>query len=51
MALGIICDFIPIMLILVFHYRNFRVRKEAFADQIIEEVEDDNKSEEEIIHL
>ena len=27
LIVGIVCDFIPIMLLLVFHFRNFRVRK------------------------
>ena len=27
MVLGILCDFLPVTLLLIFHFRNFRVRK------------------------
>ena len=29
LLIGIVCDFVPIMPLMVFHYRNFQVKKQS----------------------
>ena len=49
---GIICDFIPVIILIIFHYKNFRVKNEEVKEEAFMEYHEDGDDEAyEVCHL
>ena len=49
---GFICDFIPVIILIIFHYKNFRVKNEEVKEEAFMEYHEDGDDEAyEVCHL
>ena len=48
---GLICDFIPVIMLIIFHYKNFRVKNEEIkSEEILMEYHEEDEASE-VCHL